>query len=79
VLRHLENRLRENGLTSDSLEDDFDLIESGVVDSFAFVELVVGVSEDLNLELDFADLADEPFSTFGELVNAFERIAARYP
>jgi acyl carrier protein len=37
------------------------------------VELIVGVSEDLNLEIDLADLGDEPLATFGDIVTAFAR------
>jgi acyl carrier protein len=44
-----------------------------ILDSFGFVELVVGVSDDLNLEIDLADLGDEPLATFGEVVTAFLR------
>ncbi|MCH7601099.1 MAG: hypothetical protein IH973_15220 [Myxococcales bacterium] len=76
VLKHLKSRLLENGLAADSIEDDFDLIEVEILDSFAFVELVVNVSEDLNIDIDLADLGDEPFTTFGEIVTAFRRVIA---
>jgi acyl carrier protein len=74
VLKHLESRLLENGLAPESIEEDFDLIKVEILDSFAFVELVVSVSEDLNLDIDLADLGDEPFTTFGEIVTAFQRV-----
>lgn len=73
VLKHLRSRLLDNDLPVDSIEDDFDLIEVEILDSFGFVELVVGVSDDLNLEIDLADLGDEPLATFGEIVTAFFR------
>jgi acyl carrier protein len=73
VLKHLESRLLENGLSLDAIEEDFDLIELEILDSFGFVELIVGVSDDLNLEIDLADLGDEPLTTFGDIVTAFAR------
>jgi acyl carrier protein len=73
VLKHLESRLLESGLSVDAIEEDFDLIELEILDSFGFVELIVGVSEDLNLEIDLADLGDEPLATFGDIVTAFAR------
>ncbi len=76
IRKHLAARIEQQGLASEAIGDDFDLIEGGVLDSFAFVELVVGVSDDLQLELDLADLADEPFATFGELVDAFRSLAS---
>ena len=76
VLKHLESRLLENGLAPESIEDEFDLIKVEILDSFAFVELVVSVSEDLNLDIDLADLGDEPFTTFGEIVTAFQRVSS---
>jgi acyl carrier protein len=74
VLKHLKSRLLENGLAADSIEDGFDLIEVEILDSFAFVELVVSVSEDLDIYIDLADLGDEPITTFGEIVTAFQRV-----
>lgn len=76
VLKHLKNRLLENGLSVESIEDDFDLVEVEVLDSFGFVELVVGVIDDLNLEIDLADLGDEPLATFGQVVTAFLRASS---
>jgi acyl carrier protein len=73
VLKHLAGRLLENGLSVDAIEDDFDLIELEILDSFGFVELIVGVSDDLNLDIDLADLGDEPLTTFGDIVTAFAR------
>jgi acyl carrier protein len=73
VLEHLKSRLLESGLAAGSIEDDFDLIEVEILDSFAFVKLVVGVSEDLKLDIDLADLGDEPLAAFGEFVTAFLR------
>ena len=37
------------------------------------MELVVSVSEDLNLDI---DLGDEPFATFGEVVTAYRRVSS---
>jgi len=76
VLKQLKSRLLENGVAPESVEDDFDLIRVEILDSFAFVELVVGVSEELNLDIDLADLGDEPFTTFGEIVTAFLRASS---
>ena len=76
VLKHLESRLLENGLSIDAIGEDFDLVELEILDSFGFVELVVGVNEELNLEIDLADLGDEPLATFGDVVTAFVRATA---
>jgi acyl carrier protein len=73
VLKRLAGRLLENGLSADAIEDDFDLIEPEILDSFGFVELIVGVSDDLNLDIDLADLGAEPITTFGDIVTAFVR------
>ena len=36
----------------------------------------MGVNEELNLEIDLADLGDEPLATFGDVVTAFVRATA---
>jgi hypothetical protein len=38
-----------------------------------FVELIVGVSHDLSLEIDLTDFGDVPLATFGDIVTAFAR------
>jgi acyl carrier protein len=76
VRKHLAARIEQQGLSPQAIGEDFDLIDGGLLDSFAFVELVVGVSEDLQLEMDLADLGNDPFSTLGELVDAFRDAAS---
>ena len=45
--------------------DDLDLLASGVIDSFGFLELVAAVEESLGIELDFDGLAAEELTVVG--------------
>lgn len=65
VLKRFESPLRKLGLTPAAVPDDFDLLDRGVIDSFGLIELVVEVSEEFELELDFDDLDPEGLTKVG--------------
>ena len=51
-----------------ALDDDFDLMNSGLFDSVAFMELITDIEDTLDIELDFDDLDPEEFTSLGGLV-----------
>ena len=53
-------------------ELDIDLIGSGILDSLAFLELVAALESEFNVELDFAELDPERFTTPRGLIEAVE-------
>jgi len=65
VFTLLEDRFRLTGITSPGgIADDFDLFESGVLDSLAFVELMAGLEERLGVTLDFGNLPTDRIANF---------------
>lgn len=58
------------------VSDDFDLRETGVVDSLGFLELVTALEDELGIELDFEDMEPEHLTTVGPLVAHVARQAA---
>lgn len=55
-----------------NLPDDFDLLLSGVIDSFGVLELIVEVNEHFGLDIDFEELDPEGLT----LVGPFSRYVA---
>jgi len=48
--------------------DDFSLLESGLIDSLGFVDLVTDIEDTFDVEMDFGDLDPEEFTRLGGLV-----------
>ena len=57
------------------LQDDTDLLESGVLDSFGILELVAFLEETFGVSLDPADLPADTFRTLGQIAEAVRRAA----
>ena len=53
--------------------EDFDLLTSGVIDSFGVIELIVDVNERFGLDIDFEELDPEGLT----IVGPFSRYVAR--
>jgi len=52
------------------LDDDLNLVETGLFDSLGFVHLISGIEKEFHLELDTGDLDPEEFTLLGNLVRA---------
>ena len=70
----IQERIRQKAAASrqtpPSLDDSLNLVETGLFDSLAFVQLISGIEKEFNLELDTGDLDPEEFTVLGNLVRA---------
>lgn len=70
VVATLDEPIRAAGIDPAQVGDDFDMLESGVIDSFGLLELITQVEERFELEIDFEEMDPEgltivgPFSDF---------------
>lgn len=55
------------GLTPAELNDDFDFLLSGVIDSFGILEMVGAIEDEFQIRLDMATLDAEQISILGPL------------
>ncbi|MBK6628080.1 MAG: acyl carrier protein [Flavobacteriales bacterium] len=67
----LTPRLTEMGLTQADVGDGMSLTQSGVLDSFALMELIGRLEQDLHVELDFEAVEPDQFTTVKGLTAAF--------
>jgi acyl carrier protein len=65
VAQTLSEPLRDAGHDPAALPEDFDLLESGVIDSFGVIELIVEVNERFGLDIDFEELDPEGLTIVG--------------
>ena len=66
LVKYLE-RIQSLGLASEELPDDFDLLLSGVIDSFGILEMISTLEEEFHIELDLATLDAEEITIVGPL------------
>ena len=71
IRRFLLEKYREPivaiGLTLDDLDDDFDLLLSGVIDSLGILEMMSAIEEEFQIKLDLAALDAEQITVLGPL------------
>ena len=67
ILRILSNELFVSQEDIEALDDDTNLLESGIIDSFGFVQLLMLVAEESNVDFDFEATPPEQLSILGEL------------
>ena len=76
VVADLADALTENGIDPDAVGDDFDLLTSGVIDSFGILELIADVNEHFGIEIDFEELDPEGLTIVGQFSAYVARMAA---
>ena len=76
VVSDLADALTENGIDPATVGDDFDLLTSGVIDSFGILELIADVNEHFGIEIDFEELDPEGLTIVGQFSAYVARMAA---
>ncbi|NQT78718.1 MAG: acyl carrier protein [Bacteroidetes bacterium] len=70
ILDLLNERLLLFDINRGELNNDFDLVKSGLLDSMAFIDLLAEAEEKFEVEIDFEQLAEsDDFTSLGGLVN----------
>lgn len=72
VLDGLAEPLGRLGMSVDQVPDDFDLLTSGLIDSFGVLELIAGVEERFGLEIDFERLDADGLTVIGTFARYVE-------
>ena len=68
ITERIRTLANEKGEALAAIDDDYNLVESGLFDSVAFVQLIMDVEDTLDLEVNFDDLDPEEFTRLGGLV-----------
>jgi acyl carrier protein len=74
ILGVLKEKLVLFDISPGEVNDGFDLVKSGLLDSMSFVDLVAGVEDRFGLEIDFERAADDDtFTTIGGLLRVIRK------
>ena len=61
-------RLERAGKSAAELEDSTELLQSGLIDSFEFLDLITEIEQRAGVEIDLAAMEDDDIGTVGGLV-----------
>ncbi|MCF8230041.1 MAG: hypothetical protein K9G58_00960 [Bacteroidales bacterium] len=74
ILNHLKDRLEILGIHEREIRRDFDFVQSGLLDSMAFVDMVTAMEEHFEREVNFEEkVEDAEFTTMKGILKAFEK------
>ena len=59
IIFKLKEKLEQFGIAKSEIKNDFDLVQSGLLDSMSFVDLVTEMEKYFNIEIDFEEAFDE--------------------
>ena len=79
VIESIKQAALEKGTALERLEDEFDLVQSGLIDSLGFVTLITSIENKFELEIDFLDMELEELTTLGGIVRSAGEMAERNP
>ena len=69
ILNILKPRIELLGLLAEDVDEHESLTQSGIMDSFSFLEFVTDLEQEFNIEFDFAKLDPSEFSSISALCN----------
>jgi acyl carrier protein len=74
VLEYLHDRLQMLGIHEKEIKGNFDFVQSGLLDSMAFVDLVTSMEEHFDREIDFEnEVENSGFTNLKALTRLFSK------
>ena len=74
VYGNLQTRFETAGIHAPSeIDDSYDLVEAGIIDSLGFVNLMLAMEKELGITIDFLTLPTDQVSKFGALCVFLEK------
>lgn len=83
VIKMNENDIRkiiykifeQNDISLQNINEDTSLISNGIVDSMTFVNILLAIEEELNIEIDFENIDINSIVTINSLCDTVSKIA----
>jgi acyl carrier protein len=66
LLNHYSDMIAANGLNPAALDDDFDLLRSGVLDSLGVLEMISAVEQHFKVTVDFEPMDPSELTLLGK-------------
>lgn len=77
LVQHYADSFEAVGITDDSVDDSFDLMLEGIIDSLGVVEMVSAVEERFQITLDLGDIDPEDLTRIGPFSNYVASFTSR--
>lgn len=72
IIKRISSRMELFGITERDIADDFNLVQTGLLDSMAFVDLLTDMEKEFNVEVDFEKAFENAgLTTLGGLTGIF--------
>lgn len=68
--------LKNRGVDAENIDKDADFIASGIMDSMAFVNMLLEIENELGIEIDFADMDMDKIGSLNALAAYAESLTA---
>lgn len=68
--------LKNRGVDTENIDKDADFIASGIMDSMAFVNMLLEIENELGIEIDFADMDMDKIGSLNALAAYAESLTA---
>ena len=72
ILQHFGEKLADEGLSSADVQDDFDLLDTGLTDSLGIIDMITEIEVEFDLEIDYEDLDPDDMTVIGALSRFIE-------
>jgi len=63
VISELARKANAKGIDLGGIEEDLNLVKSGIIDSFGFLELIIPIEKKFNINIDFSELDPQDFTS----------------
>ena len=73
IIEQLDTRFKRIGFLEKYLLPDFNLVQTGILDSMQFIELVALIEKKFNVEIDFENESPNSFTTLSGLSNLVQK------
>lgn len=72
IINHLRKRLELLGVSEKEIKKKFDFVQSGLLDSMSFVDMITAMEDHFGVEIDFEEEPEnESFTSLGGLQKVF--------
>lgn len=73
LLKRYSEQISANGMTPDTVPDDYDLMATGAIDSLGLIEMISAVEKEFNVEVDFEELDANEITVIGPFCDYIEK------
>ena len=77
VLEKINEIVKTKGIDANKIDKDISVITSGIMDSLAFVNMLLEIEDEFGIEIDFANVELGNIATINGIINHVEELMKR--